>query len=87
MLHFLVAILHCAQHVPSVSQRDIFKQAIECSRALMEFYFYSQYDSHNEQTLGLMSTALQGFNNSKDVFRQFVLAKGSLRKVKLAERS
>ena len=71
MSRFLVAVLRCALRAPSASQRDVFKQAIECSRALVEFYFYSQYDSHDEQTLGLMSTALQGFHNSKDVFRQF----------------
>ena len=69
MSHFLVAVLHCALHAPSTSQRDVFNQAIECSRAFVEFYFYSQYDSHNEQTLGPMSTALQNFHHFKDVFR------------------
>jgi len=71
MSHFLVAVLHCARRAPSASLRDVFNQAIECSQAFVEFYFYSQYDSHNEQTLGLMSTALQNFHHFKDVFRQF----------------
>ena len=71
MLRFLVTILRCALHMPSASQRGIFNQVIECSRALVEFYFYSQYDSHDEQTLELMSTALQHFHHFKDVFRQF----------------
>jgi len=71
MLRFLVAILHCALCAASASQHDIFNQAIESSRALVEFYFYSPYNSHDEQTLGLMSTAQQNFHHFKDVFRQF----------------
>jgi len=75
MSRFVVAVIHCALRAPSASLQDVFKQAIEGSRALVEFYFYSEYDSHDEQTLGLMSTALQGFHNSKDVFRQFRASK------------
>jgi len=75
MSRFLVAILRCALYVPSTSQCDVFNQAIECSRALVDFYFYSQYDSHDEQTLGLMSTALRNFHHFKDVFRQFRASK------------
>ena len=37
----------------------------------MEFYFYSQYESHSEETLSLMHNALRSFRRSKDVFRQF----------------
>jgi len=48
MSRFLVAILRCTLCAPSTSQCGIFNQAIECSRALVEFYFYSQYDSHDE---------------------------------------
>ena len=72
---FLVAILSCALRAPFASQRDVFNQAIECSRALVEFYFYSQYNSHDEQTLGLMSTALRNFHHFKDVFCQFRASK------------
>ena len=82
MSHFLVAILRCALRAPSASQRGIFNQAIECSRALVEFYFYSQYDSHDEQTLGLMSTALRDFHHFKDVFRQFRAGKSVTQKGK-----
>jgi len=71
MSRFLVTILRCALRTPSASQCDVFNQAIECSRALVEFYFYFQYDLHDEQILGLMSTALQNFHHFKDVFRQF----------------
>jgi hypothetical protein len=92
MSRFLVAVLRCALHAPSASQRGVFNQAIECSRALVEFYFYSQYDSHDEQTLGLMSTALRNFHHFKEVFRQFRAGKRvtqegkALRKKLIAER-
>ena len=92
MSRFLVTVLRCALHALSVSQRGVFNQAIECSRALVEFYFYSQYDSHDEQTLGLMSTALRNFHHFKDVFRQFRAGKRvtqegkALRKKLIAER-
>jgi len=71
MLHFLVAVLRCALRAASATQRDVFNQAIECSRALVEFYFYAPYNSHDEQTFGLMSTARRNFHHFKDVFRQF----------------
>jgi len=75
MSRFLIAVLRCALRAPSASQRRIFNQAIECSGALVRFYFYSQYDSHDEQTLGLMSTTQWDFHHFKDVFRQFRASK------------
>jgi Plavaka transposase len=71
MSRFLIGVLRNALRTPSASQRGVFNQAIECSRALVEFYFYSQYESHDEQTLALMSAALRDFHHSKNVFRQF----------------
>ena len=41
----------------------------------MEFYFYAQYESHDEETLGLMDEALKCFHTSKHVFRQFRVTK------------
>jgi len=79
---FLVAILRCALRAPSASQHGIFNQAIECSRALVEFYLYSQYGLYDEQTLALMSTALWDFHHFKDVFRQFRASKSVTQEVK-----
>ena len=71
MSRFLVGVLRCALRNPSHSERSIFDEAIECSRALVEFYFYAQCECHDEQTLALMHAALQRFHTSKRVFRQF----------------
>ncbi len=71
MTRFLVAVLRNALRNPSASQRTVFDRAIECSRALVEFYFYCQYDSHDNETLNLMDNALRRFHDSKDVFLQF----------------
>jgi hypothetical protein len=75
MSRFLVAVLRCALYAPSASQRGVFNHAIECSGAVGEFYFYFQYDSHDEQTLGLITIALRNFHHFKDVFRQFCAGK------------
>jgi hypothetical protein len=51
---FLVGVLCCALRAPSSPQRGVFDEAIECCIAHVEFYFYAQYNSHDEQTLSLM---------------------------------
>lgn len=71
MTRFLVGVLRNALRDPEPSQRSIFDRAIQCTRALVEFYFYCQYDSHDEETLDLMENALRRFHDYKDVFRQF----------------
>jgi hypothetical protein len=75
MSRFLVGVLRCALRTPSPSQRGVFNEAIECCRALVEFYFYAQYESHDEETLGLMDEALKRFHTFKRVFRQFRVTK------------
>jgi hypothetical protein len=75
MSRFLVAVLRCALRTPSPSQRGVFDDAIGCCRALVEFYFYAQYESHDEETLGLMDDALKRFHIFKRVFRQFRVSK------------
>ena len=71
MSRFLVGVLRSALGGPSASQRSVFDEAIECSRALVEFYFYCQYESHDEETLSCMAGALQRFHSYKGVIRQF----------------
>jgi hypothetical protein len=75
MSQFLVAVLRCTLRTPSSSQRGVFNDAIECYRALVEFYLYAQYESHDEETLGLMDEALKRFHTFKRVFRQFRVTK------------
>ncbi|KAF8533564.1 hypothetical protein BDD12DRAFT_760152, partial [Trichophaea hybrida] len=50
-------------------------RVVECTCSLIKFYFYCQYDSHDDETLDLMDNALHCFHNSQDVFQQFRLGK------------
>jgi hypothetical protein len=75
MSRFLVALLRSALRTPSSSQRGVFNKALECCRALVEFYFYAQYESYDEETLGLMDEALKRFHTFKRVFLQFRVTK------------
>jgi hypothetical protein len=50
------------------AQRPIFNRAIECTRALLEFYMYARYKSHDDATLSYMEDALRGFHTFQDVF-------------------
>jgi len=52
----------------SPAQRPIFNHAIECTRALLEFYMYARYKSHDDATLSYMEDALHRFHTFKDVF-------------------
>ena len=44
---------------------------MECTRSLIEFYMYCQYDSHDGNTLNLMEDALYCFHSTKGVFLQY----------------
>jgi len=46
----------------------VFNRAIECTWALLEFYMYAQYKSHDDATLSYMEDALHHFHTFKDVF-------------------
>jgi len=52
----------------SPSQRPIFNYAIECTLALLEFYMYARYISHDDATLSYMEDALHRFHTMNDVF-------------------
>jgi hypothetical protein len=50
------------------AQCPIFNRAIECTRALLEFYMYARYRSHDDATLSYKEDALHLFHTFKDVF-------------------
>jgi hypothetical protein len=50
------------------AQRPIFSRQIQCTWALLEFFMYVYYKSHDDATLSYMEDALHGFNTLKDVF-------------------
>jgi hypothetical protein len=71
MSTFLLAVLRAALHGPTPAQRGVFDRAILCTRALLEFFFYASYTSHDQATLDLMENALRRFHEHRDVFRQY----------------
>jgi len=52
----------------STTQRPIFKCPIECRWAVLEFYMYARYKSHDDATLSDMENALCYFHTLKDSF-------------------
>jgi len=50
------------------AQHPMFNRAIEYTRALLEFYIYARYRSHNDATLTYIEEALHHFHTFKDVF-------------------
>lgn len=71
MTRFLVGVTRNALRNPNPAQKAHFESALECTRSLVEFYMYCQYDSHDDDTLNLMEDALRRFHNTKGVFLQF----------------
>jgi hypothetical protein len=49
------------------AQRPIFDRTIECTRALLEFYMYARYQSHDNATFSSLEDALHSFHTLKDV--------------------
>jgi hypothetical protein len=52
----------------SPAQHPIFNRAIECTWALLEFYIYAQYKSHDDATLSYLKDAMRHFHTVNDVF-------------------
>jgi hypothetical protein len=50
------------------TQHPIFNHASEGTLALLEFYMYAQYKSHDDATLSYMQDTLHRFHTFKDVF-------------------
>jgi len=71
MTRFLVGVTRNASRNPTPGEKAAIKSGVECTRALVEFYMYCQYESHDEDTLNLMEDALCRFHNTKVVFFQF----------------
>jgi hypothetical protein len=71
MSTFVLAVLRNALRAPTPAERGIFDRAILCSRALLEFFFYASYPSHDQATLDLMENALRRFHATKDVFLRY----------------
>jgi len=68
MSRYLLGVVTQSLRGGSPTQRHIFNCAIEYTRALLQFYMYAQYKSHNDATLSYMEDALHRFHTFKDVF-------------------
>jgi hypothetical protein len=68
MSRYLLGVVTQSLRGRSPTQRPIVNHAIECTRALLEFYMYARYKSHNDATLSYMEDALRRFHTLKDVF-------------------
>jgi hypothetical protein len=68
MSRYLLGVVTQSLRGASPTQCPIFNHAIECTRALLEFYMYAQYKSHDNATLSYMGDALCRFHAFKDVF-------------------
>ena len=71
MTRFLVGVTRNALRNPNPAEKAPFESAVECTRSLVEFYMYCQYESHNADTLNLMEDALRRFHRTKGVFLQY----------------
>jgi len=68
MSRYLLGVVSQSLRGGSPAHRPIFNHAIECTRALLEFYMYARYKSHDNATLSYMEDALHHFQTFKDVF-------------------
>ena len=68
MSRYLLGVVTQSLRGGSTAQRPIFNRAIECTRALLEFYMYARYKSHDDAISSYMEDALHHFPTFKDVF-------------------
>jgi hypothetical protein len=68
MSQYLLGVKTQSLRGGSPAQCPIFNHRTECAWALLEFYMYARYKSHNDATLSYMEDALHRFHTFKDVF-------------------
>jgi len=67
MGRYLLGVVTQSRRGGSPAQRRIINPAIQCTRALLQFYMYARYKSHDDATLSYMQDALHRFHTFKDV--------------------
>jgi hypothetical protein len=68
MSRYLLLVVTQSLRGGSPAQRLIFNCAIECTWALLEFYMYARYKSHNDAILNSIEDALHHSHTFQDVF-------------------
>ena len=89
MAHFLLVVLtvtlrfgsrNSDYNTPTGAEKKKFDTAIQCTRNLIDFYLYSTYERHDDDTIRLMKHALDSFHQFKDAFlrhRELVAARNA----------
>jgi hypothetical protein len=67
MSRYLLGVVTQSLRGGSPTQRPIFNCSIECTQALLEFYMYARYKSHDDATLNYKEDDLHRFPPFKDV--------------------
>jgi len=68
MSRYLLGVVTQSLRGGSPAQHPIFNRATECAQALLEFYMYGRYKSHDDATLSYMEDALHRFHTFKEGF-------------------
>jgi len=68
MSRYLLEVVTQSPQGGNPAQRPISNRAMECTQALLDFYMYARYKSHNDTTLCYMEDALHRFHTFKDIF-------------------
>ena len=68
MSRYLLGVVTQFLRVGRPAQHPILNHAIECTWALLEFYMYARYKSHDDTTLSYMEDAWCHFHTFTDVF-------------------
>ena len=63
-------------------RKAVFKQALQCTRSLVDFHLYAQYKEHSNATLRRMQSCWAEFHGAKAVFLEFRGLKSMAREVK-----
>jgi lipopolysaccharide assembly outer membrane protein LptD (OstA) len=68
---YLLGIVTNTLHLSDTSEKKIFNEVIQSTHALLEFYRYYIYPTHDKETLQLMDSGLNQFQIHKFICLQF----------------
>jgi len=68
MSWYLLGVVTQSLQGGSPAQRPIFNGGSQCTWALLAYYTYARYKSHNDGTMSYTEDALHHFNTFKGVF-------------------
>jgi hypothetical protein len=68
MSRYLLGVVTQSLRGGSPAQHPILNRTIECIRALLQFYMYAQYTSHDDATFSYMEDSYCHYHSFKGVF-------------------